>query len=245
MPIETANFISQLDPTNPAAPDLLADPDNHLRMIKQVLKNSFPNMTGPTSATHLQLNGFVPIGGMIMWSGSVAPSGWAICNGQTVARSDGAGNIVTPDLTDVFILGPNAGLTNIGTRGGSTTISGTTGGGGAHGHSGNTDVQGAHAHYGATGAHALSVAEMPSHAHYYEGGVVQANYGAGPAASCSAPFGRETGYMGGNQAHIHAIGADGAHAHNLNVSSVGDHTHALSIGGVRPPFYVLAFIMKV
>lgn len=39
--------------------------------------------------------GGFPIGGIIMWSGTVAPAGWAICNGQNG----------TPNLTDRFIVG--------------------------------------------------------------------------------------------------------------------------------------------
>src|SRR3546814_14054375 len=33
------------------------------------------------------------------------PTGWALCNGQTVARSDGSGNITTPDLRGRFLIG--------------------------------------------------------------------------------------------------------------------------------------------
>ena len=43
----------------------------------------------------------VPVGGIIMWSGSIIsiPSGWALCNGQV---SNGQ---TTPDLRDRFIVG--------------------------------------------------------------------------------------------------------------------------------------------
>ena len=40
-------------------------------------------------------NGTIPVGGIIMWSGSTVPVGWATCNG-----SNG-----TPDLRDKFIIG--------------------------------------------------------------------------------------------------------------------------------------------
>jgi microcystin-dependent protein len=42
----------------------------------------------------------LPIGTILLWLGADAPAGWAICNGQAVERSDGAGNITTPDLRD-------------------------------------------------------------------------------------------------------------------------------------------------
>lgn len=42
------------------------------------------------------------IGTVKLWWGEEAEiaDGWAICNGQTVPRSDGAGNITTPDMRD-------------------------------------------------------------------------------------------------------------------------------------------------
>ena len=45
--------------------------------------------------------GIAPIGSIIMWSGSEnnIPSGWALCNGQTVSGR------TTPDLRDRFIVG--------------------------------------------------------------------------------------------------------------------------------------------
>ena len=56
MPLETANFIDGLVATNPAATDGLADADNHMRLIKAVLKNSFPSIAGAVNATHTELN---------------------------------------------------------------------------------------------------------------------------------------------------------------------------------------------
>ena len=45
--------------------------------------------------------GAIPIGGIIMWSGSIAsiPTGWRLCNGQTVNGQK------TPDLRNKFVLG--------------------------------------------------------------------------------------------------------------------------------------------
>lgn len=251
MPIETANFISQLDPTNPAAPDLLADTDNHLRMIKQVLKNSFPNMTGATFASSNQLNGFVPIGGVIMWSGSVIPQGWALCNGQTVSRSDGAGNITVPDLSDCFIKGAKADLSDLGTRGGSKVLTGTAETGGSHTHTGYTDYAGQHAHAGVTAPHAITWSEMTPHAH---------NYTAAQASSVGenslyvwvlggtqvSQQTAQTDVQGGGQGHVHGIYADGSHYHaNLAVSTHAGHVHVVSIPDGRPPYYTFALIMKV
>ena len=46
-----------------------------------------------------------PIGGIIMWSGSLTqiPIGWALCNGTKV------NNFVTPNLVDKFVVGAGSG----------------------------------------------------------------------------------------------------------------------------------------
>jgi microcystin-dependent protein len=61
----------------------------------------------------INVNGVVPPGGIIMWSGSIAniPSGWALCNG-----SNG-----TPDLRDRFIVGAG-GAYSASNTGGSNTV---------------------------------------------------------------------------------------------------------------------------
>ena len=46
-------------------------------------------------------NGTIPVGGIIMWSGSTVPDGWALCNGDVV------NNLQTPDLRGRFVLGRN------------------------------------------------------------------------------------------------------------------------------------------
>ena len=58
--------------------------------------------------------GTIPVGGIIMWSGSNVPDGWALCNGQT---SNGH---KTPDLRGRFIVGSNSGTSgyNVNDKGG-------------------------------------------------------------------------------------------------------------------------------
>lgn len=57
MPIEAATYISTLNASNPPSTDLLAEGDDHLRLLKSVLLASFPNITGAMTATHTVLNG--------------------------------------------------------------------------------------------------------------------------------------------------------------------------------------------
>ena len=42
MALETAAWVTQFVDTNPTATDPVSQGDDHLRMIKTVLKNSFP-----------------------------------------------------------------------------------------------------------------------------------------------------------------------------------------------------------
>ena len=85
--------------------------------------------------------GVVPVGGIIMWSGTIAtiPSGWALCNGM--ANSPG------PDLRDQFIVGArsdDAGVAKTNLTG-SLTVSG---GSVSHHHASHSFTQpGAHSNH--------------------------------------------------------------------------------------------------
>jgi hypothetical protein len=56
VPLETASVISDLVSSNPAASDPLAGADDHIRLIKATVKNTFPNVTGQVTASHADLN---------------------------------------------------------------------------------------------------------------------------------------------------------------------------------------------
>jgi hypothetical protein len=127
MPLESATYLSQLVATNPTSTDSVSQSDDHLRLIKLALKNTFPNLDAPVTVTPKQLNNPVPIGVIMMWSGLIAeiPAGFVLCDGTNG----------TPDLRDRFIVGAGAtygertvgGATSTGTAGSHThTINGTT-----------------------------------------------------------------------------------------------------------------------
>lgn len=65
---------------------------------------------GSLTATGLKGGAAIPPGIIVMWSGKAIagrpdiPGGWALCNGQEVARSDGTGRIKTPNLSERFIM---------------------------------------------------------------------------------------------------------------------------------------------
>ena len=185
------------------------------------------------------VGGTIPIGGIIIWTGSSIPEGWALCDGNNAPNG-----VSTPDLQDRFIKG--AGSVAVGTSGGSTK----------------------------TGSHAITEAQMPSHAH------------SGPSHTHSGPSHSHTqqGSFGSNSAGNHNHGAfsyiasrfttlvsganwnifeageprtiptDGSHQHTTTISgqtggggtgntgstgSNSGHTHTLD-----PVYYAVAYIMR-
>jgi len=51
MGLESATYISELDSANPTATDPISQGDDHLRLIKAVLKNQFSGLSGTTAVT--------------------------------------------------------------------------------------------------------------------------------------------------------------------------------------------------
>lgn len=56
MALETGTFINSLVATNPVSGDTVAQGDDHLRLIKSTIKNTFPNLTAAVTATAAELN---------------------------------------------------------------------------------------------------------------------------------------------------------------------------------------------
>jgi hypothetical protein len=55
MSLESGTYISDLVVTNPPGTDPKSQGDDHLRLIKATLKNTFPNVAGAATASHTQL----------------------------------------------------------------------------------------------------------------------------------------------------------------------------------------------
>ena len=51
MGLETASYISQLNSSNPTATDPVSEGDDHLRLVKGVLKTQFSGLSGTTAVT--------------------------------------------------------------------------------------------------------------------------------------------------------------------------------------------------
>ena len=206
-------------------------------------------MTPLRTAQAITAQGSIPVGGIIMWSGSIAsiPTNYALCDGTNS----------TPDLRDRFVIG--AGSTYaVDATGGAATVtlstaqipahthsfSATTGSGGAHTHTASTASAGSHSHTGGTST-------AGDHAHSY---------------NATGTTGQGTDIAPGGTAVASTTGTAGAHSHTLSINAAGDHTHSVTVdsGGAHthsvsgttgsagsgashenlPPYLALAFIMR-
>jgi len=168
-------------------------------------------------------NDLLPQGSVIMWSGGAIPNGWALCNGQRyqintttgVTEVVGAGGFLTPDLRDRFIVGSGATYTP-GNTGGAASV--------AHTHDVNpasftTPVgEGTHAHSGTTG---------------------------GPSGTYDPAVSLTTQNVASDN-HTHTFStpaSQGGHTHTIDVPNTS--SGAASNTENRPPYYALAFIVKL
>lgn len=62
MALETGTYVDSLVSANPASTDGLAQADDHIRLIKSTIKNTFPNITGPVTSTQSELDASLPAG---------------------------------------------------------------------------------------------------------------------------------------------------------------------------------------
>ena len=112
MALENGTYVNSLVPANPASTDGLAQADDHIRLIKSTLKNTFPNLTGPVTATQADLNNTTSI------PSSLTDLGISDGTINQVLKTDGSGNF------SFFTLPVGTTDTNYYVTGGS--ISGTT-----------------------------------------------------------------------------------------------------------------------
>jgi hypothetical protein len=246
MPLETASYISDLQPSYPVSSDLVGQADDHIRLLKAVLKATFPNINGPVTATDESLNTSAPVGLIALWYGSSGsiPSGWALCNGASVARSNGSGNITTPNLVDRFVVGAGT-IAAQGATAGAATVTPTTAAGGAHTHA---VTGGSHTHTGTVDGTALTTAQLPAHSHTLNSTTATVDGSGGftfstisAAGSASSSFVGNTG-TGATHTHGLTISSSGGHTHT--VADADTHTHTVTVATV-PPAVGLHYIMRV
>jgi microcystin-dependent protein len=251
MSLETATTISGLVSSNPTPGDPVSQGDDHLRLIKSVLKIQFPGTAGqgyatPITATEAELNHvhgvtvdimpyLMPVGAIIIWFGSTVPTGWKICDGT----------LGTPDLRGRFVMGVNTagGFPDFMTGGTADSVVP------AHTHTatsvstpslttGSESV--GHTHTFVTGV------ESATHTHQYNaitgsggiGGGSPSGQGALNTATESAQHTHSGATNTESVSHIH--GVNGTIATNTTIASTG----VSAVNANLPPFMVLAYIMK-
>ena len=174
-------------------------------------------------------------GMILMYTGSSAPSGWAICNG-----SNG-----TPDLRNRFIVAAGSSYA-VDNTGGANTVTLSTANLPSHTHSfsgnvSNANLSHSHSWSGNTnnqGSHSHEITDRSSQ----DSGDGFEGYQEGQGGSGSNNVNSST-----NGGHTHSVSG------NTN-SQLGNHNHSFSgtTGGTgsgnahenRPPYYALMFIMK-
>ena len=122
MPLEDANFISELNPAWPTGSDGVNTADDHHRNTKKATQQSFPNISGQVTATQDDLNIMAgaaangsptnPVGTILQGYWTAAPNGYLACDGAAInALYTELISLVgasTPDLRGRFIRGWSA-----------------------------------------------------------------------------------------------------------------------------------------
>jgi microcystin-dependent protein len=238
----------EVNTTNTSASLLIGDSDSgvHLSIDNDeiLVKNSITNNTGTLklqegggtvqvgeSATvrstlnvygEVQQHGaaLVPVGGIIMWTGGPIPTGWALCDGGTYPKIDGSGDITAPNLEDRFIVGAG-GTYTAGNTGGENSVT-------------LTEAQCALPNHSHSINHGHGITD-PGHTHDIDlddslggGGIDDSGNGdpEGNDVTASAPTGITVADFTGNSGSANIATASSAHEN-------------------RPPYYALAFIMKL
>ena len=168
-------------------------------------------------------------GMIILWSGTTGtiPSGWRLC--------DGGGG--TPDLRDRFIVGAGNAYPVGGTGGTANatlvshahTISSSSANAGNHAHtlSGSTGGAGSH-------THTVSTASSKGN---FQGGGFNANAYSSKASSTTSSIGNHTHSVSGSTS------TTGNHSHTITSTCGASGTNGT--GKNLPPYYALAYIMRL
>jgi len=112
MALENGTYVNSLVTSNPASTDGIAQADDHIRLIKSTIKNTFPNLTGAVTVTQADLNNTTSI------PSSLTDLGITDGSANQVLQTDGSGNF------SFFTLPAGTTDTNYYVNGG--YISGTT-----------------------------------------------------------------------------------------------------------------------
>jgi microcystin-dependent protein len=162
----------------------------------------------------------LPQGAIIMWTGSVVPNGWVLCDGgRYLPDVNGLDSIdvsgvnpaavATPDLRDRFVVGSGASYA-IGNQGGLNTVT-------------------------------LSLAQMPNHSHTGTTSTDSHDHQI-PYAQQLVASGASHNAVTNNPAGPLNLSSDShSHSHTLNINSAGSSAAHEN----RPPYFAVAYIAKL
>lgn len=220
----------------------LSDLDDNFSIIKvsvNTIDQQIATLQAGQASLVNQIANFsaIPIGCIVMWSGTIAtvPSGWRLC--------DGTNN--TPDLRDKFVIGARLDSNSRA----QTTVTGTntyTGG--------TKDAQIVQHSHTATSS-ATSTASVSSDTNSWSA-TIRAEDGATlipVSGSVTQEYDLGRVYTGNNWSYYNAtqVKVSHSHTHSHTVNVTTNVTTAVGSEGVSgtnanlPPYYSLAFIMKV
>lgn len=183
--------------------------------LQTQITNNLNSANGTYTTLRNEYKAWVPIGTVCLWVFGTAtdvPPGWAVCDGRTVTRTDGAGPLTTPNMMGRFILADPTGSNTGGSYTGSAA----------------TSAAGSHSHGGATGDHALTIAEMPAHTHTYSANTTGGGSPGGGSKQTDYTTGN-TGSTGSGAVHNHPIVSDGGHSHTVTMTIVPNYFTAIYI----------------
>jgi hypothetical protein len=197
MPIESSTTIANLDQTWPLGGDPLNGGDDHLRLIKAVLKAQFPGVGAqgfavPIAATEDEINYLSGVSSNVQ--------------GQLNAISSDD-SLIAPSGTVMLFYqaSPPVGWTQVPTHDNKMLRVVSASGGGSGGTDSPIAFDFSHVH--TTALHALTVAEMPSHNHSWTSDKTNDEYGGGAGVSRSTITGNQgtitTTSQGSGAAHEH------------------------------------------
>lgn len=197
MSLETGTYLNSLVVTNPLAGDPRSEGDDHIRLLKSVLRSTFPNLTGAVNPTQVELNYMVGV-----TSGVQA---------QINALSSEKASM--PSGTVCLFYQPSAptGWTQITTHHNKALRVVNTAGGGAAGTIDFTTAFASQSVLGTVGATALSINQLPAHSFDYLKWVV------GPAGTGT---GGNNPTMNVQTASTNTLGHGDTHTHTFTGTAI-------------------------
>ena len=228
MPLENATNIPELVVTNPASGDGAGSTDDHLKLIKGAVKGSFPNFDGAENVTLSEaeinalpqdiVNAVAAVADDRVPVGLISLWSGSIASIPTNwALCDGTNG--TPNLQDRFIVGAGDSYA-VGASGGANS---------------KTTSSEAVGFSNDTGGTALTQAQLPD----YD---LTLSCEGRTATTAISSGGLLTSYTSPSNTTLDIPSGGSGQTHDHSIPDSDPHSHSVD---VRPPYYALAYIMKV